>query len=158
LDAVVSANDIQSVTPPDPFASVAVTVVPGAADVVLTVSAGGPVALKVAVEEVPPPGDGLNTVTGVAAIWAISAAAIAAVNRVAFTNVVGRGEPFQRTTDDETKPEPLTVSVNAGPPATTPTGDSEEIAGTGFTDASTVTGGLVAASVKTLFRNRRNSY
>jgi hypothetical protein len=46
----------------------------------------------------------------------MSDAGIAAVTRVPETNVVVRSAPFQRTTELETYPLPLTVSVNAGPP------------------------------------------
>ena len=42
---------------------------------------------------------------------AVSAAVIAAVSCVEFTNVVARGEPFQFTTSPFTKPVPFTVRV-----------------------------------------------
>ena len=67
--------------------------------------------------DVPPPGAGLNTVTGTRAPVAISAAVIAACNLLLFRNVVVRGEPFHCTTDVETKFVPVAVSVNAAPPA-----------------------------------------
>src|SRR5438045_3600152 len=60
--------------------------------------------LKLAVFEVPPPGDGLKTV------------------RVALANTVARSAPFQRTTDAAMKPLPLTVRTNAEPPATADAG------------------------------------
>jgi hypothetical protein len=67
--------------------------------------------------EVPPPGAGVNTVTGIVPANAMSEAGIAALNRVAETNVVVRSSPFQRTTELVTNLLPLTVSVNAAPPA-----------------------------------------
>lgn len=48
---------------------------------------------------------------------AMSVALIAAVNVVSFTKVVGRLLPFHCTVDPETNVPPLTVNVNAGPPA-----------------------------------------
>jgi len=51
---------------------------------------------------------------------------------VALTNVVVRLLPFQLTTEPETNPVPLTVRVNAAPPAVALAGDSELIVGTGF--------------------------
>ena len=49
---------------------------------------------------------------------------------VALTNVVVRAVPFHRTTEPETKPSPLTVSVNAGPPTAALFGDSDVSVGT----------------------------
>ena len=40
--------------------------------------------------------------------------------------------PFHRTTDPETNPEPLTVSVKAAPPAVALDGESEVIDGAGL--------------------------
>ena len=60
--------------------------------------------------------------------------------------------------DVPTNDEPFTVRVNPGLPAAVAAGDSDVIAGGALIDGSTVTGGLVAASVKTLFRSSRNSY
>src|SRR5688572_25048068 len=40
--------------------------------------------------------------------------------------------PFQRTTEESTKPVPSTVSVKAAPPAVALSGDSELVAGGGF--------------------------
>ena len=53
---------------------------------------------------------------------------------------------------------PFTVSVIAPLPAGSDPGDSDVIAGAGFTAASTVTTGLVAARVYELFGKSRNSY
>ena len=75
-------------------------------------------------EEVPPPGAGLNTVTCAVPAVVMSAARMAAVSWVALTNVVVRSVPFQRTTDPETKFVPVTVRVNAAPPAGPLLGDN----------------------------------
>jgi hypothetical protein len=61
----------------------------------------------------------------------MSAAGIAAVNRVAETKVVVRFAPFHCTTESVTKPVPLTVSVKAAPPAVRDDGLMLEITGTG---------------------------
>ena len=53
---------------------------------------------------------------------AIALAGAKAVNCVASISVVTSGEPFHSTTAPERKPEPLTVNVNAGPPAATEAG------------------------------------
>jgi len=67
--------------------------------------------------DVPPPGAGLKTVTAAVPAPAMSPGSIAAVSREADRKVVGRSPPFQRTVDVGTKPVPVTVSVNPGPPA-----------------------------------------
>lgn len=93
--------------------------------------------------EVPPPGRGLNTVTFDVPVAAISMAEIAATSFVLLTKVVGRSDPFHRTTELETKPAPFTISANAGPPAVALFGDSEVIPGNGliaFPVKETVTG------------------
>ena len=63
---------------------------------------------------------------------AMSAAEMAAVTLVLPTNVVVRADPFQSTTEPETKFEPFTVRVKAGPPAVALLGEIELIAGTGL--------------------------
>ena len=73
--------------------------------------------VKVNAFEAPPPGAGLNTLTDAAPGSAMSAAGIAAVNCVALIYVVTRSEPFHLTTDPLIKLAPLTVRVNADPPA-----------------------------------------
>src|SRR5689334_6677090 len=60
---------------------------------------------------------GFLTLTGTVPCVAMSAAAMAAVTRVALTNVVAREAPFQSTLLPATKLVPSTVSVKAGPPA-----------------------------------------
>ena len=49
-----------------------------------------------------------------------------------LTKLVVRSDPFHRTTDPETNPEPLTVSVKARPPAVALDGESEVIDGAGL--------------------------
>ncbi len=62
----------------------------------------------------------------------MSLAGIAAVKRVVFTKAVARSEPFQRTTDPETRFEPATVKVNPGPVAGALEGESEVMNGAGL--------------------------
>ena len=88
--------------------------------------------VKVCALEVPPPGVELNTVTEAVPVAAMSAAVIAAVNWVEETNVVVRFDPFQRTLEPATKLLPLTVSVNAGPPAFAVAGLRLVVVGTGL--------------------------
>jgi hypothetical protein len=81
---------------------------------------------------VPPPGGAFTTVTeAVPAVW-MSAAEMEAISLVLLTNVVVRADPFQFTTEPETKFEPFTVRVKAGPPAVALLGEIELIAGTGL--------------------------
>jgi hypothetical protein len=82
--------------------------------------------------DVPPPGAGLTTVTVAVLIAVMSLAGIAAVTWVSLTKLVGRSDPFQRTTEFKTKPVPFTMSVKAGPPAPARFGLIVVIAGTGF--------------------------
>ena len=83
--------------------------------------------------EVPPPGEGLTTVTETVPAVAMSPADIAAVNCVPLTNVLARALPFHCTVEPETKFVPLTVSVNADPPAMALEGEAEAKVGPGFT-------------------------
>jgi hypothetical protein len=62
-------------------------------------------------------GPGFSTVMLAVPTVATSAAGIAAVSWELLTNVVVRFEPFHLTVEFETKLEPLTVNVKAGPPA-----------------------------------------
>lgn len=73
---------------------------------------------------------GAELVTATLAVpaLAMSIAAIAAVNCVALINVVGLATPLNVTTEPKAKPEPLTVNVNAGPPAVALDGVSDVIA------------------------------
>ena len=81
--------------------------------------------------EVPPPGVGVKTVTVAVPATAMSPAEIAALSWEADTSVVGRSEPFQRTTDPYTKPEPLTVRVKSGSAAMTVDGTTLTATGAG---------------------------
>src|SRR4029453_1931483 len=83
----------------------------------------GGVIVKVCAVDTPPPGVGVNTVTDAVPAVAMSVAGIAAVSWVALTTVVVRAAPFHRTTELATKFDPVTVSVNAGPPAAVLDGD-----------------------------------
>jgi len=89
----------------------------GEALVALTVRLGGGSIVNRSADDVPPPGVGVCTVTGAVPLDARSLAPIDARNCVALMKVVDRGAPFHWTTDEAMKPLPLTVSVNAAPPA-----------------------------------------
>jgi hypothetical protein len=93
--------------------------------------------VRFAALEMPPPGVGVETVTMAVPAAAMSAAVIAACKLVLETNVVVRALPFHCTVEEDTKLVPVTVSVNAAPPAT---------AELGLTD-STVGAGLLIVSV-----------
>lgn len=71
----------------------------------------------------------LETVTCAVPGLAMSAAVMAAVNRVVPVNAVSRGLPFHSTVELVTKLLPLTVKVNAAPPAVAVAGDKELITG-----------------------------
>src|SRR3989441_6472345 len=89
------------------------------------------VMVKVRAPDVPPPGNGVNTVIWVVPAVVMSLEEMTARNAVLLTNVVGRSEPFQRTTDGATKLAPLTVSVNPAPPAVALLGESDPAVGAG---------------------------
>jgi hypothetical protein len=88
--------------------------------------------VKVAGLDVPPPGEGLNTVILAVPAEAISAAKIVATSCVVFTNVVVRALPFHCTTEAGKKFVPVTVSENAADPAIVLEGESNVMAGAGF--------------------------
>jgi hypothetical protein len=85
---------------------------------------------------VPPPGTGVVTVTLNVPALAMSAAVIVAVTSVELTYVVARGDPAQSTTELLMNPVPLTVRVNPAPPWVALGGESDVIAGFGFTAMS----------------------
>jgi transcription initiation factor TFIIIB Brf1 subunit/transcription initiation factor TFIIB len=82
--------------------------------------------------EVPPPGTGVVTVTMALPAVAISAAVTAACKLVLETNVVVRALPFHWIVEEETKLDPVTVSVNAAPPAPAKLGFSDVAVGDGL--------------------------
>ena len=92
----------------------------------------GEFTVKPALLEVPPPGDGLNTVTWAVPADVMSAALIAAWSCPPLIYVVDRFAPFQFTTDPLINPLPFTVSVKAAVPAVAKAGDNEVIDGTGL--------------------------
>ena len=108
----------------------------------LTVAVAGAIELSVGPEtalivnervpDVPPPGAGLVTVTLAVPAVAMSAAVIAAVNCVALRKVVVLAAPLNFTTDVDTNPVPLTVSVKAAPPAVALVGEREVSVGAGL--------------------------
>jgi len=88
--------------------------------------------------EVPPPGAGFTTVIDAVPTVAISAALIVAVTDELETKVVVRAEPFQFTTEVETKFVPFTVKVKPDPPAVVEVGEMEVVVGTGFKTTNAV--------------------
>ena len=93
---------------------------------------GGGLIVKVAAEEVPPPGAGVETVTLAVPAVAMSAGVIAAVRLVLETKVVVRALPFHWTMEDDTKFVPVTVRVKAALPASMELGFSEVSVGAGL--------------------------
>jgi len=96
------------------------------------------VTVKVTTLDVPPPGEGLVTVTAGVPTLAMSVASMAAVSLVALTKAVARAVPLKFTTDVLMKFEPFTVSVKAPEPAVAVAGCRVVIAGTGLLAAVTV--------------------
>jgi hypothetical protein len=92
----------------------------------------GLVTVRVAADEVPPPGAALLTLMETVPGDAMSLAEIVAVSCVLLTNVVGRPDPFTSTTEPLTKLPPFTVRVKAGPPATLVLGETPPSDGTGL--------------------------
>jgi hypothetical protein len=89
------------------------------------------VTVKLRTADVPPPGVGVNTVTGTEPWIARSAAVIVARSWLALTKVVVRLAPFQRTTDVAAKPLPFTVRMKPVLPAAALTGERLLTTGTG---------------------------
>ena len=88
--------------------------------------------VKVNAAVAPPPGPGVEAVTIAVPPVEISAAVIAACKLVLETNVVVRAAPFHCTVEENTKLVPVTVSVNAAPPATVEFGPKDAIVGAGL--------------------------
>jgi hypothetical protein len=82
--------------------------------------------------DVPPPGDGLNTVMLAVPAEAMSEAVTAKANCVLLTNEGVRLAPFHRTIELLRKLVPFTVSVNDTPPAVPEIGLRLVIVGTGL--------------------------
>jgi hypothetical protein len=91
---------------------------------------GVPAMVNVTAFDVAPQVPGFTTVTETLPGLLIRAFATAAVSCVEETNVVVRGVPFQLTTEPDTKFVPVTVNVNALPPAVAQVGLSELMVGT----------------------------
>src|SRR2546426_12304573 len=98
---------------------------------------GGGAMVKVELPETPPPGAGLETVRSAEPTTAISVAGIAACNWVLETKVVGRGLPFHRTEDAETKLVPVRFKLKPGLPAKAEIGFNEERVGGGLSVVNT---------------------
>src|SRR5262245_2474615 len=113
----------------------------------LTVRTGAGMTVNSVAADVPPPGAGVTTVIGQAPATARSAADSVASNCVELTNVVGRGDPFHASTDDDVNLLPSTWTVTGAEPATADVGDIDATTGAGLIEASTVTTGLVATRV-----------
>jgi hypothetical protein len=103
------------------------------------------VTTKLRTDDVPPPGAGVKTVTGIDPAVAMSAAAMVARSCVVPTTVVGRAAPFQRTTEAATKPLPFTVSINPWLPATALLGERVLTTGTGDGEGAACRAGTVRA-------------
>jgi hypothetical protein len=102
-------------------------------EIELSVGLGfGALIVNVCAVDAPPPGAGLNTVTGTVPAATMSVAVIWAVSCVVLPNVVLLALPFQRTTDEALKFVPVTVSVNAAPPAVAFDGEIEVSVGAGL--------------------------
>lgn len=113
---------------------VSVTLSPAGTSVAVELSCttgGGTSTVNSRLDEVPPPGRGLYTVTARPPPSAMSAAPIAALSSVPLTYTVGRAAPSHCTTDFDTKPVPITVNVNAGPSTVVLAGDNPVATGTG---------------------------
>jgi len=96
--------------------------------------------VKVWAFEVPPPGATFVTVTASVPAARTSAAVIVAVRVVDETKVVPRAEPFQFTTEPETKFVPKTVRVKDELPAVVDVGERLVVVGTGFRILAVVVG------------------
>ena len=93
------------------------------------ITGGGAVTVKTAAADVT--GPGFTTVIFTEPGAATRFAGTAAVSCVALPKVVVSAAPPHCTVEPDTKLVPVTVSVNAAPPATAEEGDSEEIVGAG---------------------------
>jgi hypothetical protein len=83
--------------------------------------------------ELPPPGPGFTTVTGAVPAFTNSVAGTVATIEIVVCDVTVRAVPAKVTEDDERKLLPVIASERSGDPALALDGDSDVIAGTGFT-------------------------
>src|ERR1700676_467861 len=98
-----------------------------------TVTTGfGLLIVKVSALDVPPPGAGVVTLTIAVPAEAMSAAVIAACKLVLEPKVVARALPFHCTVEDDMKLAPVTVRLNAAPPARVKPGFRDAAVGVGF--------------------------
>src|SRR3989344_390069 len=98
---------------------------------------GGVVAVNVCGLEVPPPGEGLVTVTGYAPAVETSEARMDAVSWVVDTKEVVLATPLKLITDEGTKFAPLTMSAEPAP-AKTLFGETLVMVGAGFKTVKTL--------------------
>ena len=92
----------------------------------------GVVIVNVRAAEVPPPGEGLSTVTLAVLTELMSAVVMAACKLVLETKVVERVLPFHWTVDVGMKFVPVTVNVKPAPPATAELGFKDATVGEGL--------------------------
>ena len=112
---------ITNVTPPDPARTVV-----GEMDVIVGTLLGAGVIVKVReVADVPPPGVEVNTTTVAVPGLAIRLAGTLAVISLVLRKVVTSAFPFHSTSEPGEKLLPVTVKVNAVPPACAVVGDMD---------------------------------
>jgi hypothetical protein len=92
----------------------------------------GTVTVKVAAPLVPPPGEGVATLIEADPILPVSAAGINASIELLERTAVVSAVPFQQTTDDDAKLDPLTTRANLPEPAATDAGLIVDNTGTGW--------------------------
>ena len=97
--------------------------------------------------DVPPPGEGLNTVTANVPAVARSPGRMAAESCVLLMNVVVRLEPAKFTADHGTKLDPFTLSVNPAPHLTRACGEMLVDEGKVLLTVNVLLGPLIAPPV-----------
>src|SRR3990172_8493817 len=102
----------------------------------LVIVGAGLLTEKLKAVEVPPPGAGLTTTTGITPAVLMSAAVISAVNCVLLPKWVSRSLLLKRTTEPLTKPEPFTVRMKAELPKIVFAGARLLIVGRGLSTAT----------------------
>lgn len=101
---------------------------------------GTALTVNACVDDRPPPGAGVNTVTLEIPTAATSADEIVVESVVLLTNTVGRTDPFQRTVELLTKLVPIATNVNGASPAVAELGVIEDKTGNGFAGATMANG------------------